>query len=594
MNNNKMSSKDYQIFLFKVLIWLSLAWGSFALALVGFFYASLVWTIVAIGGIWITRKATSFGISFKISRELFLTSIIFILIATSFSFFSQPSVFTGRDQGSFSEAAARLAQNHKLEFSTPASNEFFKLHEPGRAQNFPGFYYIKDGSLITQFSLVYIAWLALFFAVFGITGFLVANAVLFFTFLLSFYMTLRLFLKTSSALPIMLLTSTSFVFMWFSKFTLSENIALPLVWLTILSLMLFLKDQRKLFYFVFLFSSFLLCFARIEGFALLNASTAIILLNKNARTFVKEKISSRFFLPAIALFLIFIANVYVDAFFYKEILKAILPTVTSPQAKYLGEIKNSILPDFYSLKVFYLYGLLGFFIVGGLGTLYALWKKEFYKLTPFFIILPTFVYFFDSQITPDHPWMLRRFMFSLLPCAIFYTGILLGKWFEGKNIKTKTLAVLISLALFAMNLPAFLKYLSYSENNGLLAQTQTLSSKFSDNDLILIDREATGDGWSMLGGPMNYLFSKNAVYFFNNQDLSKLDTENFSNVYLITPNKQVPFYLNSTIGNRLSETDSYTLTTTRLDVERSNKLDKISLPEKKEISVSGKIFKVNK
>jgi len=93
---------------------LGLAWGSFALALVGFFYASLVWAAALIAGIWLTRKAIRLGVPFKISRELIFVSIAFLFVVTFFSFFSQPSVFTGRDPGSFSEAAARLAQNHKL------------------------------------------------------------------------------------------------------------------------------------------------------------------------------------------------------------------------------------------------------------------------------------------------------------------------------------------------------------------------------------------------------------------------------------------------------------------------------------------------
>ena len=595
MNNRELSPKDYQIFLLKALLWLGLAWGGFALALVGFFYASLVWTVVGIAGIWLTQKAIRLGVPLRISRELLLASIAFLFVVIVFSIFSEPSVFTGRDQGSFSEAAARLAQNHKLEFSTPASDEFFKLHESGRALNFPGFYYTKSGTLVTQFSLVYISWLASFFAVFGVIGFTIANGLLLYIFFLTFYLLLRLFLKNSSALPIMLLTATSFVFMWFSKLTLSENIALPLVWLTILSLMLFLKNQRKLYYFIFLSSATLLCFARIEGIAFLIASIILISLHKEARLFVKEKSTSRFFLPALVLLIAFMANIYVDIYFYKEILKALLPSVTLPQAKYLGEIKNNVLPNFYTGKIFYLYGLLGFFVIGVLGIIFNFWKKEFYKLVPFFITLPTFVYFFDSQITPDHPWMLRRFMFSLLPVAIFYTGLLLGKWFETKPTEknangAKALAVFVGIVLLSMNLPAFLKYVSYSENKSLLAQTQTLSAKFSANDLILIDQQATGDGWSMLGGPMNYLYKKNAVYFFNNQDLAKLDTSAFSNVYLITPDQQVPFYLSSTIGKKLTQVNDYTLNTTRLNIQQGS----VSLPEKKNVTVSGKIFLIKK
>ena len=600
MSSDELSPKDYQIFSLKTLLWLSLAWGGFVSALAGFFYASIILTVVGIAGVWLTVKALKLGVSLRISRELMFASMTFLVVVIVFSVFSEPSVFTGRDQGSFSNAAVRLAQSHKLEFSTPASSEFFKLHEPGRALNFPGFYYTKTGGLITQFSLVYIAWLALFFAVFGATGFIIANGLLLFTFFLSFYLLLRLFLKTSSAIPIMLMTMTSFVFMWFAKFTLSENMALPLVWMTILSLMLFLKNQRRLYYLVFLSSAFLLCFTRIEGIAFLVASIVVISLNEKANAFIKEKTTTRFLLPALLLLMAFIANIYIDAYFYKEILKALLPSVTSPQAKYLGEIKNSVLPNFYTEKIFYLYGLLGFFIVGAISTVFHFWKKEFYKLVPFFVILPTLIYFFDSQITPDHPWMLRRFSFSIVPAAIFYTGIFLGAWLEKTDRTKKTssklsiLAVLIMTLLLAMNLPAFLKYVTYAENRDMLSQTQAISSKFSSNDLILVDRQASGDGWSMLAGPMSYLYGKNAVYFFNNQDLAKLNTSAFSNVYLITSNEQAPFYRSSTIGGKLTQVDEYTINTSRLDIQQSNTLDKVLLPEKKAISISGKIFKVAK
>jgi hypothetical protein len=594
MKNSELSFKDYQVFMLKSLAWLGLAWVSFVFALGGFFYASLIWTIFGVAVIWFAKKAISIGLPLKISRELLFVSLAFFLVVLSLSFFSEPSVFTGRDQGSFSEAAARLAQNHQLEFSTPASDAFFKLHEPGRALNFPGFYYTKSGALITQFSLVYISWLALFFATFGTTGFIIANSILLYTFFLSFYLLLRLFIKTSSAAPAMLLTATSFVFMWFSKFTLSENMALPLVWLTILSLMLFLKSLRKLHYFVFLAAAFLLCFTRIEGIAFLVSSIVIIALNKEARAFIQKKTAIRFFLPAFILLGTFAINIYIDAYFYKEIIKALLPSLSLPQAKYLGEIKNNVLPSFYTGKVFYLYGLFGFFTISTISVIFKLWKNEFYRLVPFFVTLPTFVYFFDSQITPDHPWMLRRFMISLFPVAIFYTGLFLGRLFEtNKNAsKAKALATLLTLTLLVMNLPAFLRYVTFAENKDLFKQTQTLSAKFSATDLILIDREASGDGWSMLGGPMSYLAGKNAVYFFNNHDLATLDTSAFSNVYLIAPEKQVPFYLNSTIGNKLTQTADYTFKTARLNAKQNSTFAEISLPEKKSVIVSGKIFKV--
>jgi len=98
----------------------------------------------------------------------------------------------------------------------------------------------------------------------------------------------------------------------------------------------------------------------------------------------------------------------------------------------------------------------------------------------------------------------------------------------------------------------------------------------------------------MISGPMNFLYAKNAVYFFNIQDLSKLDTSKFSNVYLISPDTQVSFYLHSTIGKRLTQIDSYNLQTTRLDIKDVTKIGDVILPDQKNVTVTGKIFKLAK
>lgn len=595
MKNFEISSKDYQLYLFKSLLWLSLAWGGFALTLVNFFHAWIAWSFFLAVTIYLTVRAAKNNFSLKPSKEFFLVSLFFLIVVSFFSYYSTPTVFTGRDQGSFTEAAIRLSQNHQLEFSTPTGSEFFKLHEPGRALNFPGFYYTNDGNLVTQFSLAYITWLALFFSIFGIVGLTIANAVLLFSFFISFYLLSRLFLKTFSALPTTLFAVSSFVFMWFSKMTLSENIALPLLWTSIFSLMLLLKNPRKLTYLIFLLSTFLLCFARIEGIAFLLTSALIIFFNKESRQYLAKQTLWRFLLPAGIFLLFFALNFYNDFYFYKEIAKAILPDITSPKAKYLGEIKNYVLPDFYIQKVFYLYGLLGFFILGAFSIIKSFWKKEFYALVPFFVTLPSFIYFIDDQISPDHPWLLRRFMFSLAPVAIFYSGLLIGRLIEKKKlISCKILALPLTIGLLVGNMPAFLKYINFSENQNLLSQTETLSQKFSDNDLVLVDQRATGDNWSMISGPLNFLYGKNAVYFFNIQDLARLDTSRFENIYLITPNSQISYYRSSTIGPKLNDKGAYIFNSTKLETQSNSPLAKISLPEKKTFHVDGRIFKIEK
>ena len=115
--------------------------------------------------------------------QLFFISLISLLFIIFLSFSTEPTVFSGRDQGSFSEAAVRLSQNHQLEFETLVSQEFFKIYGQGTALNFPGFSYTADGKLITHFSIGYIAWLAVFYSLFGLSGLAIANGVLFFIFL---------------------------------------------------------------------------------------------------------------------------------------------------------------------------------------------------------------------------------------------------------------------------------------------------------------------------------------------------------------------------------------------------------------------------
>ena len=188
-----LTPKDYQFFRLLGLLTITLGWFGFALTLAGCFASWLVWlgviSILGFFGYWIGSQKLFRGLS----REFVVLGIIFLIVTTVFSFFSTPTIFSGRDQGSISESAIRLSQNGQLEFSTPESEVFFKIYGPGRALNFPGFHYTPGGNLITQFPLIYTSWLALFFSLFGLTGFLIANALLFFVFSFSLYLLFRLF-----------------------------------------------------------------------------------------------------------------------------------------------------------------------------------------------------------------------------------------------------------------------------------------------------------------------------------------------------------------------------------------------------------------
>ena len=599
MKDTKLPKSAFHIFALKSLLWLVFAWTGFLLTLVGFFHAWIVWAVFLLGAIFVTKNFVKNRENSKISKELWLVTLGLVVFVATLSFFTTPTLFSGRDQGSISQAAIRLAQNHTLTFSTPASAAFFELRGPGRALNFPGFFYTKTGQLITQFPLVYISWLATFFGIFGTVGFVIANAVLSLLFLFSFYFLARLFMSKWGSIVALLFAGTSLSVFWFPKYTLSENLALPLVWLSIFATVSFLKKQNKLNLFLFLAASLLLIFTRIEGIAIFAVCLLIIFWTKENRAYLKSIFHWKFFIFLFFLLLVLIANTYLDLNFYKEIIKAVLPPITPPQASALSSIGNLDVSRFYLLKIFYLYGMLSFFIVALIACLAYALQGKILKLVPLFIIAPTLIYFFNSHISGDHPWMLRRFSFSILPAAIFFCALLiedLHKYLKAntENLIIKTIPWFLAILLVAGNLSAFFHFAFFSENQQLLSQTQQLSEKFAANDLVLIDNQATGDGWSMLADPMDSLFGKNAAYFFDTNDLAKLDLKNFDNVYLIAPANKIDYYTNSAIANQLTPAEQYSLTTSRLDLSQEN----IGLPEnfpaKKAVTVSGTIFKFSK
>lgn len=524
----------------------------------------------------------------KNHKELFLISAISLAAISIFSYFSSPTVFSGRDQGSLSEAAIRLAQNRQLEFSTPASIEFFKIYGEGLALNFPGFFYTDSGQLTPQFPLGYIFWLAFFYAIFGLAGLIIANGVALFIFLLSFYLLTRQFLSFSSSLISIILVLSSFVFLWFFKFTLSENLALALIWFGIYQFALFAKNNTLKNLRFSLFSFSLLLFVRIEALFFIAAIALILFFRfKNKQEEMKNIFNRKTALIATTIAVLFVANIFIAKPFYISLAKATIRPFLSAAPSLASS--NVFLPLIYVLKIFAAYSLLGFLALGLFGIFYFLKKKNYSALLPFFIVLPSFFYLFSPNISADHPWMLRRFLFAVIPVCIFYTI-----YFLDDILKKRAYFYLMSGLLIISNLSVAIFYLPIVPHKNLLAQTEELSRSFQKDDLILIDREASGDGWSMLTGPMNFLYGKQAVYFFNPADLEKIDRNKFTNIYLIVPDKNLSLYSQSGLLEKMQPVKNYAIENNFPESAIMEKQQAYSspvfLPVEKNIVTKGKIY----
>lgn len=575
------------------------ALGTLGLALLGFFHILPIAALFVLCTYDFFRHTRSAHLDRGIHILLLLALILVLLL----SLFAQQSIFSGRDQGAIAEAAIQLADNGSLSFGNPSITAFFELHEPGLAQNFPGFYYTNEGALTTHFPLPYITWIGAFYAMFGLYGITIANALLFFVFLYAFYMTARYFMGHGYGLVASLFTITTVPLILFSKYTLSENMALAFLWAGITLLVLYFSainrtktpgknlQRRTRMILSSLFLTFaVLLFVRIEGIVFFAIMSGIIFFTPRSWVFIRDYMLRRtlsYYTVVIILFAIIFSSL--NHAFFRNVGKALFGS--SPESA--GEttsVVTRLLSDVLSnLQILSLYGLLPFILFCLLGILWALHRKHWRVLIVFIMTLPAFIYLFDAFISGDHPWMLRRYTFAVIPSFFFFTTLFFYYWSRSKRKQLARSAAIIpffitAIVLYNLNITA--PFYTYSEHRELSDEIAQIAQHFSSTDLLLIDRSATGDPWAMMDGPLRFHHDLNAVYFFNPHDYERLDTTAFDTVYLIVPRDKEEEYHQSVLGDKMNYHTKYLIRTNRL----LPTADRDSIAQKEDIATRGVIF----
>ena len=587
-----LSSSDEAILNRVSASWMIFLFGAFFLAIGGVFTNNAVWTL-SLGVILGTLVALW---KLRPSRELTAVGALALVLSLIISFPSSPSVFSGRDQGSYAEAAIRLAHDGALRSHTPlAAEDFFHIYGEGKAFNVPGFFFASDGSLVTQFPLGIIVWFGAAVSLFGIAGLSIANAFTLFYSLMLVFLVLRRFLPLAFSVGGVLLAACSFPLVWIQGNTLSENLALPLFLLLSFYTISFLKKPTRVSWFLMASSAIFLCLTRIEGAVMLPVILFLLLARQSSRAYMKESFFSIVLPTGITSGCILIADILANTPFYRTVGKALVETL-DPFKLHASSSSISFFSSFFRLgEIFWLYGMISLFSVALLGGIVLFKKRRFLELTPFFIALPTFFYFLSPSISSDHPWMLRRFVFSIWPTAILLAVFALAHFQQvfRKHFQENTFfrpawfSAFCCLLLALPSFPATLPILFFSENKNLLADVETLSGSFSDRDIVLVDRMSSGDPFSLIADPMGTLFGKNAIYFFNPNDLNKLDFSRYDHVYLIAQNgDEVPY--RETLGDRFEfqSVRPYTLRTSIL----SRETDPTRLFAQKDRLVTGSVF----
>lgn len=551
-----MRKNTYSLFELFAFSWISVALFALFLAIVGLFYHWLLCLaigIMMIAAIWLVKNQ---NIRWQLSQQNLVILGITLAMGLYLSFTTTPTLFGGRDEGSYTNAAILLVQDHSLNHPSPLAHQFFEIYGPGKALHFPGFYYDTSGALKSQFLPGYISWLAIWYDLFGVTGLKFSNLLPWLTFLFSFMLVIRETFqlvgekaKKYDVLGLVLL-SCSFPMILFAKFTLSEIFYAALAWTCLYWLLRYFQNKSLFNYVLIFIPIVIMLFTRIETPALAFMLFLILAL-KDYNHLKKPNYQFIFFMLGICLLIALMQN----ANFFVEQLKSLAQPFMpkSPSAGSNGNGFSDSFMDFYLIKIFYNYNLLPYFIMGTF-ALYSLIKSKLYRLLlPLLFFLPTLIFLIDANISLDHPWMLRRFLFSILPLFILYSCIFLKQltirqnWIFNGPLFTKLIVIFILAINLFLLMPDFnpkTSFLSFQQNRNLLHQTVQLAEKFSPTDLILISQKSSGNGWSLMAEPMRNFFGLNAVYFFNPNDLKKLDLKNYTNVYLITSENETSLYQN--------------------------------------------------
>ena len=540
-----------KIFLGILVFFLAFGWLVLLLAATGLFYfGAVVLSIVASAVLaWLFLPKISQNINVKTGKIFYLVILISLLVSLAACHFTTPTVFGGRDQGSIGTAAIYLAQNHNTKVDLPIANDLFQKYGPGKALNFPGFDYAKDGRLFSRFPLGFTAYLASAYDLFNLKGIQYANFIPLFFFLVIFWLILKEFFDDKVSLLGFFLAASFFPFLWFAKYALTETYMLFLVWAGIYFLLSCRRptstnlDVRRLQISLAFFG--LSALVRIEGIVFFFLAAIYILLLQRKKILMLPKNFKRNLVIATLVLL----GLYVYLNFPdlvdsgKNLVKAFLPNSAKESAPSTNMYE-------YLARIFFNYNLLAYLLIGLVGVAILLknirknWLKS--EFLPLFLTFPTFIYLLSPMITLDEPWFLRRFVFAVFPVLIFYSIYALQKFFRHKIFLYFVLVVLI-----AANGVVSWRFFTASENKGLLPQIEKLSQKFNSDDLVLVDRTATGSGFSLASEPLRTIYGKQAVYFFNADDLKFVNQDRYKNIYLLTPmmsDEQNPWYADLIAG----------------------------------------------
>ena len=537
MNDDSVKNKslDYeQTFIILTLFgFIIFSWYTLTLMVFSIFYKYLIIAGMIPLAYMAKMNFKSCG-AFTKPSNIDIIAIIFVVVFALFNcIFAHDTFYGGRDPGIYSIYSIFLANNPTLEIISPINNLIHDFITPG------AYTVVENSKLISQFHFGYIAWVATNYSLLGFIGIKFANFIPMCVLLISLYFVGKNIKNEYVGLVAIITFATTFPMLWFTRQTVSEIFSMALIWFGILCI-LNIKNENKNVYIVGSILSFgLMPFVRIEGIIFFSLLLSFLFLSHYSKKSNWKLSRIQFVLISILTVSIIYYTIHIQPMYLSTIHDVIkhFSSYLKPSSAVLNsvEINSAIRHNFtnfiymalseYNLQISIMFIPLIF-----IKSIIKITNKSKKILLILCFMLPGYVYLVVPFITLDQPWFLRRYLLTVLPSAYLFMSISLYEISKKKHIFITAISIVILLNILTASPIIF-----FSENDGMLDIVEDISKQVSKNDLILVDRYATGS--YKMADPLFFIFERPALWyedssisnFEQNVDLEKLDT-----IYILT------------------------------------------------------------
>jgi len=477
-------------------------------------------------------------------KQDIIAGIIIVVLVLGNIVFHHITLWGGHDHGVYVFSAIKLSESGSL------------LWDDYILRQFDGFIPTRDGLYTTHFLPAYVSYLAIFYSIGGIILLFAANSLLFFLTLSTLYLIgKKIFYSSKVGLITIMFFGISYVTVWFSRRTLSENLAMFLLWFGIFLFIYYTQRRKFAWVFLSIIPVSILPLTRPEGLAFLIvfligiiSVLSLQLLNKHIKlpeVLDHKSIVSIFFLIiSIFSYTYYISSINIIPVYYCKDALSEITQIFIINEQNLTRLQHPTYRDFvhrYIFDVFLAYNLVPLVVIGVVGFLKVINNKKLKIpiLLLVFLMSPSFIFLYDPNINWVHPWFMRRYYPYLIPFIFMFGTIGFLELFK----YNRKIIFILNILLFSIILQSS-PILTLSNDYGTLNQLNEIHELIGDDSLVIFEWENMGN---RLGPPFYFLF-KVPTIASNWPDINItlasniLKKYNYSKIYVISSRKDISSY----------------------------------------------------